>query len=85
MRNASAKFAVMGLRTDGQPRYGDAQSGRDREAIACAVCGISATVYTRLMTTTLVCTHALAALLLAATYARAVAKKARRKLTSAHS
>jgi hypothetical protein len=38
------------------------------------------------MTTTLICTHvALAALLLAATYARAAAKKARRQLTPAHS
>ncbi|MDP9892359.1 hypothetical protein J2W32_001197 [Variovorax boronicumulans] len=38
------------------------------------------------MTTALVCTHAaLAALLLAATFARAVAKRAQRQLTPAHS
>ncbi|MDQ0026732.1 hypothetical protein J2X90_004559 [Variovorax paradoxus] len=38
------------------------------------------------MTTTVVCIHvALAALLLAATYARAAAKKVRRQLTPAHS
>jgi hypothetical protein len=64
----------------------DVQSGKDREDFDPDDCRMNRTAYTPLMTTTLICAHvALAALLLAATCARAAAKRAGRQLTPAHS